>query len=176
MAKIQCQIEFDAGKKYVKIMGKVNDEVREKTLTFKACSPADRRTSFSGSGLPFPSANFGFENSPNVGSLKLDQNNVFVLEMMTPNSYYMGLGTLLIPPTIYFTYNNRNGTQTDAVKLCDSIPYRSLTYPGSRTSPDFYSSYSTLPVRGQEEIIKTNQYPSDTMKEYSQFWGSRPPV
>ena len=176
MNKIQCQIEVDPKKNYIKVIGKVNDNVKDKTLTFVACSPADRRTSFSGSGLPFPNADFGFENSPNVGSLKLDHNNSFILEMMIPNSYYMGLGTILIPPTIYFTYNNSIETKKVAIKLCDPIPYRSLTYPGSRTDPNFYSSFSTLPVRGQEEILKSNRYPSDTMKGYYQFWGTRPPV
>lgn len=173
---IQCKIVMSNNNKYTKIYGKVTEHVKDKTLTFAASSPCDRRTSFSGSGLPFPNAHFGFENSPNVGSLKLSDDNSFILEMQTPNSYYMGLGTLLIPPTVYFTYNNGYATKKVAVVVCDSIPYRSLTYPGSRVDPTFYSSFSTLPVRGQEEILKTNRYPSDTMKEYSNFWGTRSPV
>ena len=161
---------------HVRIVGKVNENVKDLTLTFSASAPCDRRTSFSGSGLPFPNAEYAFDNSPNVGSIKLGQNNSFILEMSIPNSYYMGLGTILIPPTIYFTYNNGYAIKKQSVQICDSIPYRSLTYPSSRTSPSFYSSFSTLPVRGQEEILKSNKYPTDTMKEYSQFWGTRPPV
>lgn len=173
--KIQYVLEIK-DKNAVKIVGKVNENVKDATLTFSASAPCDRRTSFSGSGLPFPNAEQAFDNSPNVGSIKLGRNNTFILEMLIPNSYYMGLGTILIPPTVYFTYNNGYAVKNQSIKICDSIPYRTLTYPVSRVNCSFYSSFSTLPVRGQEEILQSNKYPSDTMKEYNQFWGTRPPV
>lgn len=176
MSYFQVVVELSTDKKYVKLLGKINEYVKDKTLTFVASTPYDRRTSFSGSGLPFPNSKFAFENSPNVGSLKLDKNNSFVLEMQIPNSYYVALGTVLVPPTVYFSYSNGYATKKNAIKVCDSLPYRSLTYPQGRTDATFYISYLNLPVRGQEEIIKTNAYPSDTMMEYDKFWGGRPPV
>jgi len=170
---MQVNSEFSKNKQFVKVSGHVTEHVKDSILTFAAAAPIDRRTSFSGSGLPFPSAHFAFDNSPNIGSIKLGHDNTFSLELQVPASYYVGLGTLLIPPTIYFSYHNGYTIVRKNVKLCDSIPYRTLTYPGTRTGPAFYKSH--LPVRGQEEILRSSEFPSSTMKEYENFWGDRPP-
>ena len=175
-ALLQCTVEFSQDKRFAKLTGKVNEKVKENVLTFAAASPPDRRTSFSGSGLPFPSAQFAFDISPNVGSIKLGHGTMFSIEMQTPNSYYIGLGTLLVPPTIYFSYNNGYTMKQKSVKLYDGIPYRTLTYPAARKNTMFYSSMLDLPVRGQEEILHSSAYPCDTMREYEKFWGQRPPT
>ena len=174
--EIKYIIEFTPDRKHVKVSGQISELVKDHKLTFVAVAPCDNRTSFSGSGLPHPNLKFGLENSPNVGSIMLTEHNTFSVEMQVPNSYYIGLGTLLIPPTIYFSYNNGYAIKKKQIQLCESIPYRSLTYPGSRKDPTFYSSFATLPVRGQEDIIRSSKYPSSIMKEYNQFWGLRPPV
>lgn len=176
VGEISYVISFSQNKQFVKISGKVNEHVKDNVLTFAASTPPDRRTSFSGSGLPFPNAAIAFGHSPNMGSIKLGHGNVFSIEMQTPNSYYIGLGTLLIPPTIYFSYHNGYTTKQHRIKLFNGIPYRTLTYPGQRTSTSFYPSILGLPVRGQEEILRSSAYPCDTMREYEKFWGERPPV
>lgn len=172
---MQFNIKFINGKQFVKISGRINENVKDNVLTFSAAAPADRRTSFSGSGLPFPNAKMALENSKNIGSIKVSKDNTFSLEMYTPNSYYIGM-THKIPPTIYFKYNNGYTVKNNSLKLCEGIPYRSLTYPEQRKDVAFYSSFGSLPVRGQEEILRSSGYPSDVMIEYDKFWGLRPPV
>lgn len=173
--EIQFTINFLNSKQLVKISGKVNENVKDNILTFSAAAPADRMTSFSGSGLPFPNAQMAFDNSKNIGSIKISSDNTFSLEMYTPNSYYVGM-THKIPPTVYFKYNNGYKNKNISLKLFDGIPYRSLTYPEQRKDVAFYSSLWALPVRGQEEILRSSGYPSDVMIEYEKFWGLRPPV
>jgi hypothetical protein len=174
--EIQCIVEFSSDRKHVKISGRINEKVKDRKLTFTAVAPCDRRTSFSGSGLPFPSLQMGLEGSPNIGSIILSEHNTFSLEMQVPCSYYIGLGTLLMPPTVHFSWNNGYVTKNRNIELCESIPYRSLTYPGLRKNATFYSTFATLPVRGQEDIIQSGAYPYDTMREANKFWGLRPPV
>lgn len=169
------QLQFDDKKEIVKIQGYINDNVKDNVLTFMAASPPDKRTSFSGSGLPFPSAKFAFENTSNIGSVKLSSSNSFIIVMKVPNSYYVGLGSLLVPPTLYLSYNDGIKIKKANIKLCNYIPYRTLTYPNARQNSMFYKSFMTLPIRGQEEIIRSSEYPTNK-NEYANFWGLRPPV
>lgn len=160
------------------IHGRIMEKVVNNRIFYFAATPADRRMSFSGSGLPFANAKQAFENSPNHGSLEIDINNTFTIKLALPNSYYASLGTVLIPPTLYIQYNNGKQDRKITIKISDGIPYRMMTYPGAFTMPrrdaQFYSD-ANLPVRTQEDILRSSGYPSHNKMDKN-FWGLKPPV
>jgi hypothetical protein len=83
----------------------------------------------------------------------------------------MGLGSSIVLPTIYFSYNNGFVEKKANVVLINNIPNRSLTYPKERTGPEFYKSLGSLPIRSQETILR------DSDKNIrGSFWSLRPPV
>lgn len=171
----------------VRVTGIVADQdVEGSRLHYYAAAPADRRTAFSGSGLPYADAEQAFYGSPNVGSVKLTSANAFQIDLLLPNAYYAGLGTLYVPPSVHVWYrSNGNDKQvrTDSIKLGDGIPFRSLTYPTLPTRPRdgamFYKAAPVL-VRSQEQILRDSGYPSikalrSGYQMPSNFWGLKPP-
>lgn len=66
------------------------------TLFYQASSPPDFRESRAGSGLPFPSRDIAFSNTPNVGMVEL-VNGSFTIVLSYPNSYYDNLANLVLP-------------------------------------------------------------------------------
>ncbi len=175
--QISGHILFDMNRDTIKISGSIKDNVRDKLLVFIAAAPPDYRASFTGSGLPFASPTQALENTSNKGTLKLDNNNSFEIEIDTPNSYYSGLGTVYIPPCIYFTYHNGYIEKKVTVQLSYGVPYRMLTYPMHplpRQSPSFYDNQD-LPIRTQEQILREAGYPVMNYM-YKNFWGTKPPL
>jgi hypothetical protein len=168
-------ISFTSNKRFVRIDGKVLDNVMNSKLSFIASSPPDRHASFTGSGLPFPSAKHAFEGTPNTGIISLPSAKSFSIEMETPNAYYAGLGSLYIYPSIYFRYHNGQEEKEKTLTIYEGIPYRSLTYPWQRTSCRFYTPMRELPVRSQEEILRQSAYPQNVQVP-AQFWNGKPPV
>lgn len=171
--------EYSISGEIVTLRGKINDTIKGHTIRYMAASPADRRMSFSGSGLPYSSPQMAFGNSPSRGDIEPGVENSFEIEFEMPNSYYTNLGTNLICPSVYLKYENGIETVTINIELTDPIPYRMLTYPSrytlARTNADFYQNILPLPVRTQEQILRDSAYPSKNMM-HSNFWGSRPPV
>lgn len=154
------------------IKGFIADNVVGGRIRYAAAAPADRRSSFSGSGLPFSNNAQAFDNTPNQGSLELQMGNAFEITLAgIPNSYYAGLGTVLIPPTVYIFYNNGSGEKIVSIQVTDSIPYRTLTYPSVRSGVEFYKGGFELPVRSQEQILVDGRYPE---RSHPDFWGLRP--
>lgn len=157
---------------------KINERVPSQKVFYIAASPTEHRTSYSGSGLPFVSPTQAFENTPNQGIIDIDSNNEFQVVLRTPNSYYAGLGSQYIPPTLYLSYNNGFVNKLVSIKLSHGIPYRTLTYvshPVPRSSPSFYEGLQSLPVRTQEQILKDSAYPAKNVM-HSNFWGLKPPL
>lgn len=144
-------------------------------VDYLASSPYDLRASFTGSALPYPSPEFAMQGTPNKGSVQLDTNNTFRFKLLLPNSYYIGMGTILVPPTVYLTYTLHSGVKrTSPIQLQESIPYRTLTYNVKRSNAMFYNV--ALPVRSQEQILRDSEYPSTELQEPSNFWGNKPPM
>lgn len=159
----------------ITIEGQITMPTATSKLHFLAAAPPDFRESYSGSGLPFASPKMAFDNTPNHGEMDIDSRGNFSITMMTPNSYYTGHGTVLVPPIVYVTYTETTGkTRTVSIKVDDSIPYRTLTYPNSRTSASFYDI--DLPIRSQEQILRDAAYPCETMHVPENHWGLKPPM
>lgn len=162
----------------VRLVGLVDEKVRNDTIRYASAAPPTRGSSFSGSGLPFANMEQAFDNSPNTGHVKVDGMHRFELSLQMPNSYYVGLGTVLVPPTVFLEYTNSAGVERRvAVKVSDGIPYRMLTFPMSftkaRSSCLFYDGTWELPVRTQEQILRSSAYP-DVDRMHPNFWGDKP--
>jgi hypothetical protein len=161
------------------IIGKLKEIVKDNKIYYIAASPPDYRATYTGSGLPFANQSQAFDNTPNKGVYELE-NNIFKINIMYPNSYYVGLGTVLISPTLYIEYINIEGKKRNIeIKISDGIPYRMLTYPMNNTlprkDPMFYKYTWLLPVRTQEQILRDSAYP-ETNKMADNFWGLKPSV
>lgn len=149
------------------------------TILFWAPNPPTYCQGFSGSGLPYPNADIAYENSTNRGAVK-SQNDNFTFKIKYPNSYYAGLGTVLVEPVCHVKIcGNSNDTGIHTIKLGNGIPFRLLTYQAygkdaTRDSPMFYTGRDTLPIRGQEQILRDSAYP-ETNVVPDNFWGLRPP-
>lgn len=147
------------------------------TARFVAAAPADSRGSFSGSGLPFASEEQAFTLTPNQGDLDLGPDGSFTVELLQPNSYYRGLGTDLIPPTLYVRYLTSGKPVTLSSALGFATPFRTLTYPSARHDVGFYDRgghndlHPDRDARTQEQIFRETAYPSAIHPEPTDFWG-----
>lgn len=149
------------------------------TVAFVAPSPPDYRSSFSGSGLPFAGFKQAFDRTPNKGSAAVDrETNTVSLALYPPNSYYAGLGTVLIQPKVHIRYTSSGKTVEETAPVGASVPFRTLTYPAwntrPRTGPEFYDT-GDLPVRSQEAILRASAYPTRNVMPPN-FWGTKPPL
>lgn len=170
-----CKVVFK--NENIMIKGNINESVKDFSIMYSACSPVDKRTSLSGSGLPYANAEMAFGNSPNKGIIQLGQDNSFNIVMQMPGSYYEHLGTILIGPTVFLRYNNGVSDINIDIPIAHPVPYRLLSYPSEftrlRDGADFYSN--KLPVRSQEKILRDSAYPDmNVMAE--NFWGLKPPM
>ena len=175
-----CQGIIEINNDTIKITGYLKQNVKK--LSYIAAMPADKHCTFTGSGLPYTDPVQAFENTINHGYIKIN-NNMFVIYIKNPNSYYINLGTTLIPPTIYFTYENfNNNINTVEVIVNNPIPFRSLTYENGqftipRDSANFYEIQGPLlPICTQEKILRSAGYPVKTRKISYNFWSSKPPL
>tara|TARA_B110000285_G_C14994249_1_gene547951 strand:- start:312 stop:893 length:582 start_codon:yes stop_codon:yes gene_type:complete len=152
-------------------------------IVYWAANPCDLNHSFSGSGLPFYSPDQAFSNMVNTGSLITDGYS-FEFKLFYPNSYYVGLGSVYVPPQVYIKICNPNvKSNVQVINLGNGIPFRTLTYPAPpsknhRNSPLFYTN-NNLPIRTQEQILRDSAYPVFNIlppKTPDNFWGLKPPI
>ena len=161
----------------ITVQGTINEVVDNNSINFLAAAPPDLRSSFSGSGFPFANASQAFDNTPNKGVANVDQ-GTFSIDLVYPNSYYVGLGSLLEPPKVFISYISKGIKKETFIQISDPIPFRSLTYPNIETvprkGPTFYDN-EPLPIRTQEQILRDSAYPTN-YKTPCNFWGSKPPL
>ena len=165
----------------IEITGKLKISLKKAKIIYWAANPPDYNVSFSGSGLPFPSPEIAFDNTKNIGSVEVTD-GIFKIKLYYPNAYYVGIGTLYIPPHIHLKICEEGYDKFFSIKIGAGVPYRSLTHPAPpslnfRTSPNFYSN-KKLKVRGQETILRESGYPEyNTIPPEipTNFWGKRPP-
>lgn len=152
-------------------------------IEFIAPAPSHRNGSFSGSGLPFANAEQAFYETPNAGKVNLTALRTAEIPLKgMPGSFYTGLGTVLVPPTLVVTYRSGGVQKTESVVLAHSIPFRTGTYPNARkaASGGFYDK--TFPLaRSQEQILYESAYPCPAAgvsraTEPADFWGGKPPL
>jgi len=145
-------------------------------ILYWAANPANRMTSYSGSGLPYHNLEQAYDNSPNVGITQV-KNGTFEFKISMPNSYYVGLGSLYIPPNINFKICDSPDAKPQTITIGQGIPFRTLTYPAPpsknpRNGPRFYDN-PDLPIRTQEKILRDSGYPCKNEMP-DNFWGLRP--
>lgn len=181
----QTQSELYGKVKYtgsgdVKVNGQVKDyDGRQTKVVFWAAAPPDYRTSYSGSGLPYPNAEVAFQQTPSYGTVPVAPDGTFAFSLPLPSGYYSNLGTLYVNPhvRIQVVKNGKSGP-VETIKLAEGVPFRLLTYPpvpstAPRCSPSFYDNRDILPVRTQEQILRDSAYPSNN-KMPANFWGLTP--
>lgn len=157
------------------VVGTVKEQVTDDVIHYIAACPPDYRATYTGSGLPFANQPQAFQGSPNQGSVKLID-GTFEIRLMFPNSYYIGLGTVLVPPTLFIRYvSNEGKDRSVSVNLSEGIPYRTLTYPSGRKDATFYKGGWEMPVRTQEKVLRDSGYPSKNVVPPN-HWGLKPPL
>lgn len=176
-AYIVASVTPDMGESDLLVSGSINEFVDNGRIHYLAAAPADHRYSFHGSGLPFANPTQAFQHTPNKGVIELQQNH-FEIKLRYPNSYYVALGTVLVPPTLTIEYFTSGERRVINIEIANSIPFRLLTYPRSTTyardNPFFYKGMETLPVRTQEQILRDAGYPEKNTVPKN-FWGLKPP-
>lgn len=164
----------------IKITGTVPSNVNK--VMFWAAAPPTYGTSFSGSGLPYNDPISAHENTPNRGSANV-QYGKFSFTIKYPNAYYIGLGTLYVPPHVNIKLcqsgvpENSESNRKVSIKVDEGIPFRTLTYPAPpskkpRNSPLFYCE-PWHGARTQEAILRSAGYP-EVNNTPDNFWGMKP--
>lgn len=93
------------------------------TVWFMAARPADRRASFAGSGLAFPSRAIALEGTPNRGSVRRTD-GTYAIKVLYPNAYYDG--RQYVPPSVHLLYYVDGQAVVKTVAIGDAIPHRDL--------------------------------------------------
>ena len=159
------------------INGNVLGNNKEQFIKYSASNPPTYNSNFSGSGLPFPNETIAFENTPNMGVIEVI-NGSFSFNIRYPNSYYINLGTIYVPPQLRLMLVDKDNKQIGNLKtinLGEGIPFRTLSWPIKRDWDKgalFYKN-DDLPVRTQYQILLDSAYPS-TNKIPDNFWGLKP--
>ncbi len=149
-------------------------EMKTVNIIYWAAAPATRGMSFSGSGLPYANPAQAYDQTPNQGSTTA-HGGKFTIKLRAPNAYYVGLGTLYVPPMLHVKICGDD--KVHHIPIGHGIPYRTLTYPAppskkARADPMFYCT-GDLPVRTQEQILRDSAYRYDIPTDDS-FWKLRP--
>lgn len=149
------------------VEGKITNPSSYKSMEVMAPHPIDRRTSYHGSGLPFPCPPVALENTPNRAFPKEDGR--FSAVFAYPNSYYTFDGFTKVKPSIFFTLIPKQGTDADAVYVRFELPedpalfLRTLTHrPGRQEGPAFYDKKDTL----MDPIPRSAEHVMRTIKQY----------
>jgi hypothetical protein len=181
--KSLCQGKIINNEGNVRLEGVLKSGNPNANITYFAANPPKMDSlSFSSRGLPFPNPDVAFHNTNNVGRVQA-KNGKFTININYPNAYYVGMGSLYIPPHIHLKIcEPGNEDKLESIKIGEGIPYRTLTHPAPpslnfRVSPLFYNN-PDLPVRSQEQILRDSAYPEFKAipdKIPDNFWGLRPP-
>lgn len=150
----------------------LNSELSSEIVRYSAAAPPAYMGSFTGSALPFPNERIAFENTPNLGTIKVSNTRRFTIPLDMPNGYYSPNGKDIVPPYVDLIYHTKERQQPTSTRIYlkeGQIPNRSLTYPKERTSPSFYAVKN--PIRTQEQMLRD----SDIHAKRATFWGKRPP-
>lgn len=160
----------------VRVNGKIKDKYvpSKSELYYWAANPAQRNLS-SKSALPYANPEQAFDRSPNIGKVPIVDGE-FNIEITYPSAYYVGLGSVLIDPSLHIRVSQREDL-FDTIQLGEGYPYRTLTYPSdrrfkAREGPMFYHQ-ENLPIRTQEQILRDSAYPQ-SFNSKTNFWGLRP--
>jgi hypothetical protein len=163
----------------IQVSGQIKDTSYTK-LMYWAAAPTKVGLSFSGNGLPFANPSIAYENTPNKGEVSLNGGSFTFTLNSVPNAYYVGNGTLYMPPHMTLKVCGSNGCDERhvTVKIDEGVPFRTLTYPAPpskkpRDGPLFYLE-PWHGARTQEEILRARGYPDKNITP-NNFWGNAVP-
>lgn len=149
------------------------------SIMFWAAAPPTYGTSFSGSGMPYPNPTVAYDRTPNKGTVPV-KDGKFEFRLKYPNAYYIGLGSLYVPPHISIKAIRADGSESEPfmVVLDDGIPFRMLSWPAPPSQkPRIGAMFYCEPSHGartQEAILRGAGYP-EVNKMPDNFWGTKPP-
>jgi hypothetical protein len=164
VGKVVMDISVSKDRQDCQVSGFINENVLNNKLFYDVAAPANNTFSYSGSGLPWPNQELAF-SAKNVGAVLLlestpnGEKNKFTIRFKMPNSYYTDLGTVLVEPELYISYNNGFVDKQHVVHLWRGIAHRTLTYSKERKNCLYYAT--ELPVRDQETILRDSKYNID---------------
>lgn len=149
-------------------------ENRDVDIIYWAAAPATRGIGFTGSGLPYPNPDQAYDQTPNQGAARATGGQ-FSIKLKSPNAYYVGLGSLYVPPVLHVKVCGEDTVHH--IPISSGIPFRTLTYPAPpsknpRSNAMFYCT-GDLPIRSQEQILRDSAYRSEVPMP-DNFWGLRP--
>lgn len=117
-----------------------------------SAAPPDRRTSFSGSGLPFSSQDQAY-HSAQTGVAQVDPSGAYTISLQVPNSYHVRSSEHPVPPQVVIEWFHKGRSYTETIGVEHGTePSRSLRSPCS----DYRASFSD--VRTQEDYLRTLKY------------------
>jgi hypothetical protein len=146
-------------------------------VKYTAANPPTYSSNFSGSGMPYPTEDIAYENTPNRGVTKV-VNGKFSFSIKVPSSYYINMGSEFVKPHVRMVLVDKNNNILNkpfVLMLSGPIPFRTQTWPVERKwseGPLFYKN-DNLPIRTQYQILVDSAYPSIN-KVPKNFWGLTP--
>lgn len=152
------------------ITGFFSESIDDNVMKYIAPNPPDYRSSFSGSALPYANEQQAFENTINVGEVRLTENK-FSIDIATPNGYYEDFSNKIVPPQINIYYTIKGVDKNLIIELGNSIPFRTLSHQDNKNEM-FYLN-EDLPIRTQEGVLNDSAYPISNKLNES-FWGLKP--
>lgn len=150
---VYCKIEYIDCKK-IRITGHIKKRDSFHNVLLIAANPIDKRTSYHGTGLPFPCADIAFEGTKNLYSVK--ESGIINVEFDYPNSYYSVADKKKLISSIFFVFETKDNKQSFLrFQLKDLYPLRTLINRETRTGPEFYETkHRILPLDTSFEIMK----------------------
>lgn len=145
----------------IQIEGEIKDASSYVETEVLAPHPIDRRTSYHGSGLPFPCPGMALENTPN--RTVPDTNGKFQAVFSYPNSYYTHDGRTKVKPSIFFRLLKQKRQEPVIIRFelpeHTELLMRTLTHRvGRANGPWFYGAKDFLldPLpRSAEHVMRT---------------------
>jgi hypothetical protein len=145
------------------------------TIQWIAAAPVTRGISYAGSGMPYPNKDIAFSKTPNAGTVQSVDGSFDIQLIDIPAGYYVGLGSVYVPPTVEFTSRTPDGKQFQTVLWINdtAAPFRWVAGSPATMRPEmntethtgramYYSGRETLPLfQNQEAILRTRGYPGD---------------
>ena len=90
--KLDCKgMAINTGQGEILVQGEVKSKTPNPVIVYWAPNPPTYTTSFSGSALPYHDSIQAYNKTPNIE-----------FRIKYPNSYYIGLGSLYVPPHVHF--------------------------------------------------------------------------
>lgn len=128
-----------------------------------AAAPPDRRTSFSGSGLPFASQDQAF-HAPQSGVQPVEPSGKFVIVLEAPNSFHVRSSEHPVPPQVVVEWVSRGQAYNRTLSVAIATePARSLR------KPCFDEESAFRDVMGQEAYLMSGQYTKADGKSFFDF-------